>query len=60
MIVEEAAAPVPGSRPSIAVLPGATPVASPLEPAAFDTSALAGSDDVQVTVAVRSCCVPSV
>mgnify|MGYP001573491007 CR=1 FL=1 len=48
--------------PSVAVIvavPAATEVASPLEPAALLTVAIAESDELQVTVAVRSWVEPS-
>ena len=52
----------PVTAPSVAVIlvkPGLAALASPLEPAALLMVAIAGADDVQVTVVVRFCVVLS-
>ena len=51
--------PLPGSRAVIAVPPIAALAARPSLAGALDTLATAGSDELQVSAAVRSCVVPS-
>jgi hypothetical protein len=57
--VAVAVTPLAGSVAVIVVVPTDAAVATPCVPAAFDTEATDGADELQVTAAVSACVVPS-